>query len=265
MLTTARSQKVPQMLSAYRGRDIGNLTVVVEHPAGEPAAARLRRRLRNEGLSWISARLDAANDSEVEPAAQEGTPVDVPTYCRSRGIAFFETGALDSTDAVARIKALGPDLGIHAGAGLLRRPLIDAFRLGVLNAHMGVLPAYRGMNVAEWAALEGAPVGCTVHLIDTGIDTGPILATRGVDVARCRSIAALRDAVDRAQLALLGDVVDTIVAGRMPEALAAGPPGPQYFPMHQDLTAILEARLCGWQASHFQDGEENQRSRILAD
>jgi folate-dependent phosphoribosylglycinamide formyltransferase PurN len=265
MLTTARSQKVPQMLSAYRGRDIGNLTVVVEHPAGEPAAARLRRRLRNEGLSWISARLDAANDSEVEPAAQEGTPVDVPTYCRSRGIAFFETGALDSTDAVARIKALGPDLGIHAGAGLLRRPLIDAFRLGVLNAHMGVLPAYRGMNVAEWAALEGAPVGCTVHLIDTGIDTGPILATRGVDVARCRSIAALRDAVDRAQLALLGDVVDTIVAGRMPEALAAGPPGPQYFPMHQDLTAILEARLCGGQASHFQDGEESQRPRILAD
>ena len=257
MLTTVRSRKVPQMLSAWHGRDIGNLTVVVEHPAAAPAAARLRRRLRNEGLSWIAARLSAANHWAMEPAAQEAPPVDVPAYCRSRGIAFLETGPLDSADAVALIKALGPDLGIHAGAGLLRRPLIDAFRLGVLNAHMGMLPAYRGMNVAEWAALERAPVGCTVHLIDTGIDTGPILATQQVDIAGCGSIAALRDAVDRAQLALLGDVLELIVGGRMPEPLAAAePPGPQYFHMHQDLAAILEARLVGARASHLQDGED---------
>ncbi len=244
MLTTVRSQKVPQMLSAWRGRDIGNLTVVVEHPAAEPGAARLRRRLRNEGLSWIATRLSAASGGAMEPAAQDGSPVDVPTYCRSRGIAFLETGPLDSADGLAAIKALGPDLGIHAGAGLLRRPLIEAFRLGVLNAHMGLLPAYRGMNVAEWAALEGAPVGCSVHLIDTGIDTGPMLATREVDIAGCGSIAALRDAVDRAQLMLLGDVVQAVAGGRMPEPLtAAEPPGPQYFHMHQDLAAILEAQL----------------------
>jgi hypothetical protein len=267
MLTTVRSQKVPQMLSAWRGRDIGNPTVVVEHPVTESAPARLRRRLRNEGLSWIAARLSTANDSAVGPAAQDGPSVDdVPTYCRSRGIAFLETGPLDSADAVAAIKALGPDLGIHAGAGLLRRPLIDAFRLGVLNAHMGVLPAYRGMNVAEWAALEGAPVGCTVHLIDTGIDTGPILATQEVAIAGCGSIAALRGAVDRAQLALLGDIVESIIGGRMPEPLAAAePPGPQYFHMHHDLAAILEARLLGARASDLQDGEDTERPWILAD
>ena len=265
MLTTVRSQKVPQMLSGWRGRDIGNLTVVVEHPTAEPAAAKLRRRLRNEGLSWFATRLSAANDSPAQPAAQDGPPVDVPTYCRSRGIAFLETGPLDSADAVALVKAVGPDLGIHAGAGLLRRPLIDAFRLGVLNAHMGVLPGYRGMNVAEWAALEGAPVGCTVHLIDSGIDTGPILATQGVDIAGCGSIAALRDAVDRAQLTLLGDIVESIVGGRMPEPLApAGAPGPQYFQMHQDLVAILEARLLGARARHLEGEGDSERPRILA-
>jgi folate-dependent phosphoribosylglycinamide formyltransferase PurN len=265
MLTTVRSQKVPQMLNAWRGRDIGNLTVVVEHPAAEPAWARLRRRLRNEGLSWIAARLSAANDSAVEPAAQEGPPVDVPSYCRSHGIAFLETGPLDSTDAVARIKALGPDLGIHAGAGLLRRPLMDAFRFGVLNAHMGLLPAYRGMNVAEWAALEGAPVGCTVHLIDTGIDTGPILATREVDISRCNSIVALREAVDRAQLMLLGDVVETMVGGRIAEPLVTDePPGPQFFHMHQDLAAILEARLLGGQTAHLRGEGSSERPRIMA-
>ncbi len=265
MLTTVRSQKVPQMLSAWRERDIGNLTVVVEHPAAEPAGARLRRRLRNEGLSWIATRLSAANHSAVEPAAQEEPPVDVPTYCRSRGIAFLETGPLDSANAVALIKALGPDLGIHAGAGLLRRPLIDAFRYGVLNAHMGLLPAYRGMNVAEWAALEGAPLGCTVHLIDSGIDTGPILAMQEVNIAGCGSIAALRAAIDRAQLALLGDVVETIVGGKMLEPIAAAePPGPQYFQMHRDLVAILERRLLCGQGSHLQGEGDSERPRILA-
>ena len=265
MLTTVRSHKVPQMLDAWRERDIGILTVVVEHPAAEPPTARLRRHLRNEGLSWIATRLGAANNSAVEAAAQEAPLVDVPTYCRSRGVAVLETGPLDSADTVAAIKALDPDLGIHAGAGLLRWPLIGAFRLGVLNAHMGLLPAYRGMNVAEWAALEGAPVGCTVHLIDAGIDTGPILATREVDIRYCGSIEALRGAVDRAQLTLLGDIIESIVGGRMPEPLtSAEPPGPQYFEMHQDLAAILEARLLGGQASHVQGEQNGERPRILA-
>jgi hypothetical protein len=40
-------------------------------------------------------------DSAVEPAAQDGPPIDVPAYCRSRGIAYLETGPLDSADAVA--------------------------------------------------------------------------------------------------------------------------------------------------------------------
>jgi len=177
----------------------------------------------------------------------------------------LETGPLESASAIAAIKALSPDLGIHAGAGLLRRPLIDAFRLGVLNAHMGLLPAYRGINVAEWAALEGATVGCTVHLIDTGIDTGPILATREVDIAGCGSIAALRDTVDRAQLALLGDIVGLIVSGKVPEPLeAAGPPGPQYFRMHEDLAAILKGRLLGAQAPHRPGEGDSQRPRLLA-
>jgi folate-dependent phosphoribosylglycinamide formyltransferase PurN len=268
MLTTIRSQKVPQMLSAWRGRDIGNLTVVVEQPAAEAALARVRDRLRNEGLSWIAAR--RAANGRAKSTAQDGLSLDVLTYCRSHGIAVLETGPLDSADAVAAIKARGPDLGIHAGAGLLRPPLIDAFRLGVLNAHMGLLPAYRGMNVAEWAALDGAPVGCTVHLIDSGIDTGVILAMQEVEIAGCRSIAALRDTVDRAQLALLGDVLGSIVGGRMPEPLlseplvCAEPPGPQYFRMHQDLVAILEARLLGARSSHLQAAGDCERPRIVA-
>jgi hypothetical protein len=41
MLTTVRSQKVPQMLSAWRGRDVGNLTVVIEHPAARASSVQV--------------------------------------------------------------------------------------------------------------------------------------------------------------------------------------------------------------------------------
>src|SRR5439155_20241557 len=104
MLTTLHSHKLPQMLTAWPERDLGNLTVVVEHPVEEPAFARLRRRLRTEGLSWIGARLGAMNRKGSEPAAPVMPPLDVLKYCRSRGIPVVETGPLETTDAVTAIK-----------------------------------------------------------------------------------------------------------------------------------------------------------------
>src|SRR5262249_14685545 len=138
--------------------------------------------------------------------------LEARSYCRTRGIRVVETGPLDSADAVAAVRGLAADLGIHAGAGLLRPPLLGCFRLGVLNAHMGLLPAYRGVNVAEWARLNGDPVGCSVHVIDAGIDTGTLLATRTMDPSGSGDIAALRAAVNAAQVALLGEVLRLVLA-----------------------------------------------------
>ena len=262
LLTTARSQKAQQMLNAWGERDFGKLTVIVEHPQEEAASVRLRRRLQKEGLAWIAARLSAVRRQGAELAANTKGPQGILGWCRSQGIAVLETGPLESDDAVAALRRLEPDLGIHAGAGLLRPPLIDVFPLGVLNAHMGLLPAYRGMNVAEWAALEGAPVGCTVHLIDSGIDTGPILATRQVDTVGCTSIASLRETLDRAQLALLGEVLSLIADGNLPEPLPnAKPLGPQYFSMHEALARILEARIAGSRALEA-SGVGDEKPRI---
>src|SRR5438270_6804463 len=60
----------------------------------------------------------------------------------------------------------------------------------------GVDMAALSLDLAEWAALEGGSVGCSVHFIDTGIDTGPILATRGVDIA-CHDGVKIRSVVCR--------------------------------------------------------------------
>ena len=91
--------------------------------------------------------------------------------------------------AVTRIRNLKLDLGLHKGAEIYRQPLIDAFRLGILNPHIGILPAYRGRNVMEWSILNGADVGITVFFLDSGIDTGDrILISEKVDISHCKTI-----------------------------------------------------------------------------
>ena len=101
----------------------------------------------------------------------------------SRGIPASEVDSINSTESVRLLQEHKIDVLVYAGAGILKKPLIEAVPLGVLNAHMGLLPSYRGMNVAEWAAWNRDPVGCSVHLIDSGIDTGDILVVREVDIA----------------------------------------------------------------------------------
>ena len=64
------------------------------------------------------------------------------------------------------------DLGLHAMGVIYRSQVIETFRLGLLNSHIGLLPTFRGRSVMEWSLLTGAPTGITVFFIDSGVDTG---------------------------------------------------------------------------------------------
>lgn len=88
-----------------------------------------------------------------------------------------------------RLKKLKLDLGLHKAGVIYREPVINAFRLGILNPHIGILPAYRGRHVMEWSLLQGDPVGVTVFFIDSGIDTGErIVISEVVDISNCKTI-----------------------------------------------------------------------------
>jgi Formyl transferase len=85
------------------------------------------------------------------------------------------------------------DVGLHATGVIYRRPTIDSFRLGILNAHIGLLPAYRGRSVMEWSLLNGDPTGITTFFIDEGIDTGRSVVLREeVDVSGFSAVAAAK-------------------------------------------------------------------------
>lgn len=74
------------------------------------------------------------------------------------------------------------DLGIQGGTGILKENVFKKFRLGLLNFHPGDLPLYRGASAPEWQLYEGRPVISTCHLVDAGIDTGPVYKKKKLDI-----------------------------------------------------------------------------------
>ena len=97
---------------------------------------------------------------------------------------------LGHPETISRLKELRLDLGLHKSGQIYSAETIACFRLGILNAHIGLLPKYRGRSVMEWSLLQGDPTGISVFLIDQGIDTGErIVFSDRVDVSHCKTVA----------------------------------------------------------------------------
>jgi folate-dependent phosphoribosylglycinamide formyltransferase PurN len=246
LLTSSVATKVMEFQNVWSKWGFRPDLVLIERWPVPPLSARVQARIR-EGRLTNKPGFMQNSTSSTNGASGNGLPPagSVIDFCRQHGFEAVEVASLNSPDAVKLLRDKQIDLCIYAGAGIMRKDIIGAAPLGLLNAHMGILPGYRGMNVTEWAAWNGDPVGCTVHLIDTGIDTGDILVTRTVDVSRAGNIAELRKLVDESQIELLGEVVQYILSeGRQPPRRSqTAAEGLQYYRMHPVLVEKLNARL----------------------
>jgi methionyl-tRNA formyltransferase len=92
-------------------------------------------------------------------------------------------------------------------------------RFGCVNVHAGLLPEYRGGHVVQWALINGErESGVTLHYIDEGIDTGPIIAQTRVPIGEDDDAVALRDALTRAGRGLLREMWPRIANGTAPRS-----------------------------------------------
>ncbi|GLZ43263.1 phosphoribosylglycinamide formyltransferase [Actinokineospora sp. NBRC 105648] len=110
------------------------------------------------------------------------------------------------TEAVA---AHRPDLVVSAGFMKILGPAFLA-RFGgrVINTHPALLPAFPGAHAVSDALAHGVQVtGSTVHLVDGGVDTGPIIAQQAVAVAAGDDEAGLHERIKAVERRLLVDVV----------------------------------------------------------
>lgn len=247
MLTSSQSTKPAQMVRTWQSWCFCPDAIIVEEQRPVGVWLRLRDCLRESGLRpvlrMLLRRISASGKQTNCSLEPKNSRVPNPAgLARKLDVPIFSVPLLNEPEFLNALRKLQPDIVVHAGAGIIRAPFLSVPRLGTINAHMGLLPRYRGMNVAEWAALQRDPVGCTVHLMDAGIDTGDILCVRRVDVSTARNISELRDLVDEAQLKLLGEVLRYILlTGKLPETrVQEAEEGVQFFQMHDDLKDHLE-------------------------
>lgn len=147
-----------------------------------------------------------------------------------------------------RIAALAPDVIVVACfPWRVPRTIRDIPRFGCLNVHPSLLPDGRGPEPVFWSFRRGLRrTGVTIHRMDDGLDTGPILAQHASDIGANATIVTLEADLARIGGQLLHGVIRDLAAGTARERLQ--PPGNwpvAPFPSRQDLVATTE-----WSATH---------------
>ena len=147
---------------------------------------------------------------------------------------------LEHPSNLSRLKKLNLDVGLHKSGLIYREPVINLFRLGILNPHIGLLPAYRGRHVMEWSLLQGDPVGVTVFFVDSGIDTGErIVLSEVIDIRNCNNIAQAKQQLFDADARLFRRAIEMLQS----EATTFGHndgSGRRYYVMSKLFLGVVE-------------------------
>ena len=114
-----------------------------------------------------------------------------------------------------RVASFAPDWVVSAGFMRILGPeFVDTFAGRILNTHPALLPSFPGAHAVRDALAHGVKVtGCTVHLVDHGVDTGPIIAQRAVEVLPDDDEASLHERIKVVERELLVQTLAALTGG----------------------------------------------------
>jgi phosphoribosylglycinamide formyltransferase-1 len=171
-----------------------NLKALIQHQSDYKIAHVISDRTDAGGLQW---------------AVEAGIPTSIVSRSEFPSLAAFKAGLL------AAVTATQPDLVALAGFMVVLQPeFIDAFHGRLVNIHPSLLPSFPGLHTHE-RALEAKvrEHGCTVHFVDSGVDTGPLIAQSSVPVEDSDSPDTLAARVLGKEHALYPWIVRAIARG----------------------------------------------------
>jgi methionyl-tRNA formyltransferase len=185
----------------------------------------------------------------------DAAPPNALQLAGAHGIPAFAAARLAAPATLAALAALGAEIGCVACFPRRLPPALIALPpLGVLNVHPSLLPALRGPEPLFWAVREGlAATGVTIHQVDAGLDTGPIILQEPLPIAEGISAAELE-----AQAAGLGGrlLVQALALRRGDALPQTQPAGGSYrgFPQASDFA--LDPAWGARRAFNFMRGTE---------
>ncbi|MEV0891765.1 phosphoribosylglycinamide formyltransferase [Promicromonospora sp. NPDC050262] len=195
----------------------------MQTPSGHPVESTSAKRLvvlASGGGSNLAALL-AAHDDAAYGARVVGVVTDRPTagaldLARDAGVASavvalkdFEDRAAWNDGVLEAISVFQPDYVILAGFMRILAPgVVRKFEGRMINTHPALLPSFPGAHPVRDTLTHGVKItGCTVHLVDDGVDTGPIIAQTAVPVQDADDEPTLTERIKVAERALLVETV----------------------------------------------------------
>jgi phosphoribosylglycinamide formyltransferase-1 len=175
----------------------------------------------------LQAILDSVHGREGVEVVCVGSNKPDAMALRRAADAGIETGVFerdDHADRVERDVALAdwleqrePDLIVLAGyMELLSEPFVGRFRDRIVNVHPALLPSFPGLDAIGQALDYGVKVtGVTVHFVDEGVDSGPIVLQRAVDVPADRDRDSLEAEIHRIEHEILPEAIGLIASGKV--------------------------------------------------
>ncbi len=185
--------------------------VVLASGSGTNLQAILNTLRGREGIEIVGVGSDKPDARALERA--RSAEVETGVFPRDN---YPDRGARDAAMA-DWIEARGADLVVLAGYMQLLSPAFVArFRDRVINIHPALLPAFPGLDAIGQALEAGVEVtGVSVHFVDEGVDTGPVIVQREVPVPADRDREALEAAIHAAEHELYTEAIRMVAAGRV--------------------------------------------------
>jgi len=185
--------------------------VVLASGTGSNLQAILDRLHMREGIAVVGVGSDKPGAPAIERSRAAGIPVGL-----FPGQDFADREARDAAMS-DWIEERSADLIVLAGyMQLLSGAFVERFRNRIVNVHPALLPAFPGLDAIGQALAAGANVtGVSVHFVDEGVDTGPVIAQREVEVPADRDRGTLELAIHATEHQLYPEAIRMIAAGRV--------------------------------------------------
>jgi len=150
---------------------------------------------------------------------QRVSDAPVKTTALARGLPVLQPDRAKAPEFLAALSALAPDLGVVAAYGkILPQSLLDIPRLGLLNVHASLLPAWRGAAPVHRAVMAGdTETGVTIMRVVLALDAGPTLTRRVRPIGPDETSVEVERDLAAIGADLLVAAVDDLAAGRAVE------------------------------------------------
>ena len=230
-------------------REFGPLTVIQEPDLSWWFL--VRRRLRRLGYREVAGQVlfsalvvptlrlkaKARIAAIIEREGMDVSPIDGPV---------LDVASVNSDEVRSALRQADPAVVVVNGTRIISKDVLGCVAAPFVNLHAGITPQYRGVHGGYWALAEGRPdlVGTTVHIVDPGVDTGPILRQATFDVEADDSFVTYPYLHVAVGIPLLVETVREVLEGKEPiprPSLGGGEPS--RLRSHPTIWGYLACRL----------------------